>query len=107
MDQNMPDKLPKKHLFVAVQAVNNEVHKATDLQQRQTYENFKSFKALSHVMKPQSAPLYLRLILVFLSWWGSWCIRCRSSGLISLAQEKGVFQVYLSWRFDGITATSS
>jgi hypothetical protein len=36
MDQNMPDKLPKKHLFVAVQAVNNEVHKATDLQQRQT-----------------------------------------------------------------------
>lgn len=26
-----PDNLPKKHLFVTIQAVHNEVHKATDL----------------------------------------------------------------------------
>lgn len=104
MDQNMPDKLPKKHLFVAVQAVNYEVHKATDLPQRQKHK--KTSNALSRVMKPQPTPMYLCLILVFLSWWGSWRIRCRSSGLISLAHEKVVFQVYLSWGFDGITATS-
>lgn len=33
MNQNMPDKLPKKHLFIAVQAVNYEVHETTDLHQ--------------------------------------------------------------------------
>lgn len=45
-DQNMPDKLPKKHLFVAVQAVNYEVHKATDLKPRQKHKKvrFKPFK---------------------------------------------------------------
>lgn len=41
----MPDKLPKKHLFVAVQAVNYEVHKATDLKPRQKHKKvrFKPF----------------------------------------------------------------
>lgn len=33
MNQNMPDKLPKKHLFIAVQAVNYEFHKTTNLHQ--------------------------------------------------------------------------
>ena len=29
--EKIPDKLPKKHLLVAVQTVNDEVHEATNL----------------------------------------------------------------------------
>ena len=29
--QHMPDQLPKKHLFVAVQAVDNKIHETTNL----------------------------------------------------------------------------
>ena len=53
--QNMPDKLPKKHLFVAVQAVDNKIHETT---------NLFSHVWNSNTIKKNPSKLYIRTFLV-------------------------------------------